>query len=53
MNEYALKNKYFTSNHSSILKNAEAPIFWPRDVNGYLTGKDSAAGKTEDRKRRG
>ena len=33
---------------------AEAPIFWPRDVKRRLIGKDpDALGKTEDRRRRG
>ena len=53
MNEYALKNKHFTSNHSSILKNVEAPILWPPDVKGWLIGKDSDAGKEWRQKEKG
>ena len=32
---------------------AEAPVFWPLDAKGQLTGKDPDAGKIEGRRRRG
>ena len=32
---------------------AEAPVLWPPDVKSQLIGKDPAADKVEDKRRRG